>query len=239
MDKDEIPQIARELISQVVAEIPETLSLVFLQEDGSPILLVTAGDSVLRFNPQKSVEKIIADIAWHKDVMRDLQGDPEAQDRYVIRESKKKIIKLLFTVNLWLGEALWILEKLSQASMLDEEFGPFWKDVQAGVKWSTLSLIDARLRELLRLPEKDAVISLAEQGQLMSGKYNYAITDGQMLIALAKLPKFSIKKLAQLLEPEREDFRPSVYDWIRRKGITRKELEAQWRKLRSGVEKFD
>jgi hypothetical protein len=50
MNKDQIPQLVRELISQVVTEIPKAASFDFIQEGGFPILIATAGDSVLRFN---------------------------------------------------------------------------------------------------------------------------------------------------------------------------------------------
>lgn len=122
--------------------------------------------------------------------------------------------------------------------MVDEELGPFFQDVQKGFKVSTLDVIDARLRRLLRLPEKALAISSAEYKQVKSGKYDYVIEDSQMIEALRKLERFSIKRLARLLRPDRDDFRPSVYDWMKRKQIIdSKELEVLWRKLRTGVGK--
>lgn len=240
MNQDEVSQLARELVSQIVPDLKEKLSLTFIEEGGEPILVATAGSSVLHFNPRKWAERIISEHARSaKFLYRQAEEDSEAQRRLIVRGSRKDLINLLCTVNLWLGEAIAILEQLSHAATVDYEFGPFWQDVQIGVKWSTLDVIDARLRELLRLPEKDLELSIAERDQMMGGKYDYAITDGQMIDALKKLERFSIKGLAKLLAPEREDFRPSVYDWMKRKKLKREELEEWWRKLRMGVEKSD
>lgn len=241
MNQDEIAQLARELVAQTLPGLKEKLSLTFIEQGGEPILVATAGSSVLYLNPRKWAERIIASRA--KGALyrfREAQGDEEALRRLIIQDSTKEFINLLFTVHLWLGEAIWILEQLSHAATVEYELGPFWQNVQVGVKWSTLEVIDSRLRELLRLPEKDPDLSIAERDQMMpGGNYDYAITDSQMIDALKKLERFSINRLAKILAPERVDFRPSVYDWMKRRKMTRAELEEQWRKYRGGVEKSD
>jgi hypothetical protein len=119
-------------------------------------------------------------------------------------------------------------------ALIDEELGPFFRDTQMNVKWRFLRIVDKRFRKLLGLPEKGKAVAQAERDEMMSGNYDYAITDKQMLAALKKLDRFSVKRLAQLLAPERDDFRPSVYDWMSRKGIDRAELESWWRRMRGG-----
>ncbi len=167
-----------------------------------------------------------------------MEGDIEATKRLIRRDSKKDLINLLATVHVFFGQALWMLEKLSHAVMVDAELEPLWQNVRIGLKWSTLQLIDGRLREILKLPEKSVAVSMAERNELMGGKYDYAITDTGMIQALKQLERFSIKGLARLLAPDRDDFRFSVYDWMKRKKITRKDLEQFWSKLR-GVDKPD
>jgi len=234
MNQDEVSQLAREIVSEIIPDLKEELSLTFIEDLGEPVLVVTAGTSVLHLRPEKWAEKIISEHVrrakfTHKDV-------EEAVD--IVRDSKKDLINLLSTVNLMLGDALWVLEELSHAVLVDYELRPFWHNVRIGVKWSTLLVIDGRLREILRLPEKSLAVSIAERDEIMTGgKYDYAITDIQMINALKQLERFSINKLAKLLAPERADFRKSVYDWMRRNGIDRAELEASWNRLRKGVGK--
>jgi hypothetical protein len=240
MNQDEVSQLARQIVSEIVPLLKARLSLTFIEESGVPILVATAGSSVLHLNPQVWAEKLISDRVRDAAVLhKPSEGDVEAQTRFIIRNSKKDLILLLSTVHLLLGDALWVLEMLSHAATVDFEFGPFWQDVRIGVKWSTLLVIDGRLRKLLNLPEKSLTLSSAERKELVGPKHAYAITDTQMITALKQLEQFSINKLAKLLAPERDDFRKSVYDWMGRKGIDRSELESWWEKLRSDVEKFD
>lgn len=240
MNQDEVSQLARELVSQIVPDLQETLSLTFIEEGGEPILVATAGSSVLHLNPTKWAEKIISDHVQSAPYKyRQAEGDDEELKRLIIQGARKDLINFLATVNLMLGEGLWVLERLSHAVMVDYELGPFWQNVQIGVKWSTLLVIDGRLREILRLPKKSHAVSLAERDEMIGGNYDYAITDTQMIEALKKLERFSISRLAKILAPERDDFRPSVYDWMKRKKLKREQLEEWWRKLRAGVEKSD
>jgi hypothetical protein len=237
MNQNETTRIARELITELVPELQRIPSLVLVEEDGSIVLIAKAGDSVLHFNPQSWAEKIVSDNVAMAGLEEDLRNDPMAQNKFVREQSKKKIGALIITVSVWLGEALWILERISPSFMVAEELGPFFQDVQKGFGVSTLDVVDARLRTLLRLPEKGFAISSAEYKQVKSGKYDYVIKDSQVIEALRKLERFSIKRLARLLGPDRDDFRPSVYDWMKRKQINREQLERWWRKLRTGVGK--
>ncbi|MDX6384714.1 MAG: hypothetical protein QOK48_2287 [Blastocatellia bacterium] len=235
MNQNDNSHIARELIREVVGELQRIPSLVFVEENGSVVLVAKADDSVLHFNPQSWAEKIVSENVATAGFQADLRNDPLAQNRYVRKHSKKKIAALIIGVSVWLGDALWILKQLSPSCLVDEELGPFFQDVQKGFKVSTLDVIDARLRKLLRLPEKSFAISSAEYKQVKSGNYDYVIKDSQVIEALVNLERFSIKRLAQLLGPDRDDFRPSVYDWMKRKQMDRKQLEGWWRKLRTGV----
>jgi hypothetical protein len=240
MNQDEISQLAREIVSEIIPDLKKELSLTFIEDLGEPVLVATAGSSVLHLNPQRWAEKIIREHVRRATFLpKEAQGDVEAQRRLIIYESKKDLIHLLCAVNLMLGDALWVLEQLSQAVTVDHVLGPFFQNVQIGVKWSTLEVIEGRLREILRLPGKSLAVSLAERDEMMGGKYDYAITDTQMINALKQLERFSINKLAKLLTPERDDFRKSVYDWMRRKGIGRSELEVWWRKMCRDVEKSE
>jgi hypothetical protein len=239
MNQDEVSQLARDLVSEIIPDLKEKLSLTFIEEMGEPVLVVTAGTSVLHLNPQRWAEKIISEYVRRATFLKEAEEDVEAQRHLIIHDSKKDLINLLCTVNLMLGDALWVLEELSHAVIVDYELGPFWQNVQIGVKWSTLLVIDSRLREILHLPAKSLAVSVAERDEMMSGKYDYAITDTKMIEALKQLERFSIKGLARLLAPDKDDFRPSVYDWMKRKKITREVLEHWWDKLRGGVEKSD
>ena len=60
MNQDEISQIARNLISEIVPDLKEQLSLTFTEENGEPVLVATARGSVLHLNPQTCAEKIVA-----------------------------------------------------------------------------------------------------------------------------------------------------------------------------------
>ena len=60
MNQDEISQIARNLISEIVPDLKEQLSLTFTEENGEPVLVATARGSVLHLNPQTWAEKIVA-----------------------------------------------------------------------------------------------------------------------------------------------------------------------------------
>ena len=238
MNKDEIPQLARELISRVANKSSEKLSLIFTEEGGAPVLVATAGDSVLRFNPQQWTERIIAKNALVAEIPNDedtsneeSKDDADVQNDWVIRQSEEDLIRLLSTVNIWLGEGLWVLSRLAPVSVIDSQLGPFFQKVQVHIKLSALRDIEGRLRELLHLPQKDVKLAVAEMEQLKGGDYDYAITDVEMVETLMKLERFSIKGLARLLAPDRDDFRSSVYDWMRRKGIGRAELEKWWLKL--------
>lgn len=247
MNNDEIHQLARELISKVVSELQAKDFLTFTEEDGAPILVATSEGSVLHFNPQRWAERIIAqnrspvwvsEESTETDAHTPKTSGVTQSEEEMMRQAERALIRLLTTVDMCLGEGLWMLSELAQAQAMDE-LGIFMTKVQMHVKWSVLRNIDTKLRELLRLPEKDARIALAEMEQLKGGNYDYAVTDFDMVDALLKLERFSIKGLARLLAPEKDDFRPSVYDWMRRKGIDRAELEKWWRRFHVGVEKSD
>ena len=196
MNKNESTQIARELITQLVPELRRIPSVVLVEEDGSLVLIAKAGDCVLHFNPQSWAEKIVSDSVAMAGLQEDLRNDPMGQNEFVREQSKKKIGALIITVSVWLGEALWILERISPSFIVEEELGPFFQDVQNGFRVSTLDVIDARLRKLLRLPEKGFAISSAEYKQVKSGNYDYVIRDSQVIDALRKIERFSIKRLA-------------------------------------------
>lgn len=239
MNKDEIPQLARELISKVAAELQEKHSLTFTEEGSAPILVATSEGSVLHFNLQPWAERIIAQnaspiLASEESTGTDADNPKMPSDEEVMRRSESELIRLLTTVDMWLGEGLRVLSELGNAQAMDE-LGIFMTKVQMHFKWTALRKIDARLRDLLRLPEKDLKIIIAEMEQLRGGDYDYAVTDFGVVDALLKLERFSIKGLARLLAPEKDDFRPSVYDWMRRKGIDREELERWWHKFHGGV----
>jgi hypothetical protein len=240
MDQDEIAQIARAIVLEIIPDLKARLSLTFTENLHEPILDVTAGSSVLHLNPQRWAVKILNDhVAKAPLFYKEALGDDDLLRSLIINGAKKDLIQFLCTVNLMLGDALWILEELSHAVMLDYEFGPFWGNVRLGVKSTTLLSIDSRLRKILNLPEKNFAIAKAEQKDLMGAKHDYAITDTQMITALKQLDRFSINGLAKLLAPERDDFRKSVYDWMRRKHVDRDELQKWWRSFRSGVEKLN
>lgn len=230
MDYDDISQLAKELITQVSEEFQNDSSITFSEKDGWPILVITREDSVLQFVPQRRSEDIIRhnmSLAGYREV----KEDAEAQKLWVIQQSKKEIAELIRAVASWLGEAMSMVNHFMSVYELENTLGPFRQDIQIKLKLAIVNSVDEKLRELFHLPPRSSDISQAEKVRLKGGKYDYAITDRQMIDALKKLDRFSIRGLAQLLAPDREDFRPSVYDWMKRKKVTREELEFWWRRF--------
>lgn len=223
MTDEERKVLASEMIRQVVDVLKDFPEIVFTEEAGAPILVVNAHGSVLHFNPQPWAEKILQEEEERAPFTK---WSPEQ----IIVESTKAIGSLLVTVMYVFGDALWILEKLSHATNGEAEHRVFYKHVQAGVKVSTLHVIDGRLRELLRLPEMSSKASLEDYKAAGAHlqKRDYAIKDSQVIDALRRLEKFSISGLARLLAPDKEDFRPTVYDWMERRSITREDLKEAW-----------
>jgi hypothetical protein len=222
---EERKALASDLIRQVVDEINGLPHMVFNEEDGAPMLVVNAHGSVLHFNPQPWAEEIIKD-----EESKEATANSEHTRERVIIRSKKAIGGLLVTVAYVFGDALWILDKLSGAADSEVELGAFYKHVQTGVKVSTLHLIETKLRELLRLPERSHESGMEDykaSGAHLQ-KRDYAISDSQVLDALRQLKRFSISGLARLLAPDREDFRPTVYDWMERCRVTRDDLQKTW-----------
>ncbi len=58
MNQDEVSQLAGELVSEIIPDLKEKLSLTFIEERRGPIFVVTAGSSVLhstlKSGPKKS-----------------------------------------------------------------------------------------------------------------------------------------------------------------------------------------
>jgi len=229
---EERKALASDLIRQVVDEIKDDPKVVFAEECGELILVVNALGSTLHFNPQVWAEEIIKEAEWHADRFKG-----KRTHEWLVAHSKQSISGLLMTVAYLFGQALWILEKLSHATGRSIELGAFYKHVQAGMKVSTRHLIDSRLRELLKLPERSHESELEDykaSGAHLQ-KRAYAITDSQVLDALQRLEKFSISGLARLLAPDKEDFRSSVYDWMERSGVTHDDLKERWRRFHPQV----
>lgn len=231
IDDDERRVMARRITNELAAELKDSSWLTFEEDGDKTFLIVSAAGSVLHYDLYFWVELLI------KRYLR--QPISEGKDAsYIHYKVKVEATHLIVTVNSLLKDALWILENISHARLSAEQLGPFYTPVQVGLKVSTLSVIDARLRHLLDLPEKSTQLleeELRKEGAIVS-KRARAITDSQMIDALRRLERFSIKALARNLAPDEDDFRRSVYDWLRQKKITRAELETWWRHLRGGGE---
>src|SRR5205085_10034754 len=127
------------------------------------------------------------------------------------------ITALIYAVSRHFDDALWILQTLATALSENADLGAFFPHVQAGFKLSTLSLIDHRVRQILRMPEESNKPKRQERkkGGAISGR-EYAVTDTQMLEALSKLEKFSIAGVARQLGRDKVEGRVYVYDWMKR-----------------------
>jgi hypothetical protein len=229
--------LAKELIAHVVRSLEDNQEIVFVKEGRAYIQIVTNGKSVLRFNPQKHAEEIIEQNEWLAQLRPDLKDADKEQYRVTCQTSIRDITALIHAASQHFDDALWILQILSTALSANADMGAFYPHVQAGLKISTLSLIDNRLRQILRMPEKSHKLErqeLKEAGAL--GGREYAVTDTQMLEALRNLEKFSIKGLARQLGRDSVEGRVYVYDWMKRHdNMTREMLEKEWRKIHKRV----
>jgi hypothetical protein len=232
MDAKHRRWLAKELTAQAIRNIKETSNLVFVEEKRAPILVITSGKSVFRFNPQERAEEIVEKSSQKAKTLDGLKDNEKAQHRFTCQESIREITNLIYAISQHFDDALWVLQILSGALSVKTALGAFYPSVQAGVKISALSVIDNKLRQILRLPEKSSGLEHQEfkEAGALSGR-SYAVTDGEMIAALHRLKKFSIAGVARELGGNRG--RVYVYDWMKRHdNMTREMLEAEWRKVR-------
>lgn len=236
MDARDRRWLAKEFIATVVRNLEGNKDIVFVVEKRAYILIVTSGKSVLRFNPQEQAEIIVEKSEETVKRIPELKDNPKDQHRAMCQESIRNITHLIHGVSKYFDDALWILQYLSGALSIETDLGTFHRDFQAGVKVSMLSIIDNRLREILRLPRKSSKLGLTELKEAGAlSRRIYAVKDEDMIAALERLKKFSIAGIARELGRDAKEGRVYVYDWMKRHdNMTREMLEKEWRKWRKG-----
>lgn len=237
MDAKDRRWLAKQFIATVVRNLKDNKDVVFVVEKRAYILIATSGKSVLRFNPQEQAEIIVEKSEETVKRIPELKDDGEAQHLAMCQESIRNITNLIHGVSKHFDDALWILQYLSGALSIQTDFGTFYPDFQAGVKMKILSIIDDRLREILKLPEKSSKLGLTELKEVGAlSKRLYAVTDQAMIEALQRLKRFSIAGIARELGRDPKEGRVYVYDWMKRHdNMTSKMLEKEWQKLHKGV----
>ncbi len=217
--------LAKTLVEQVTEQLKDLPSIAFTEEGNRTVMIATAGESVLHFSLQEHAEQCITENETSAGLM--FPDNAEGLEQYVHEHAFADLFVTVLVIAKHLSTALWILSKVAGVKARENK-SPFFDYVQTGLKFSALSQIDGKLREML---------DLSEEVKDYPHPKKYVINDKQMIDALRSLKRFSIAGVARSLGYTDANARSYVYNYLEQKNMTPDELKQEWERLSRGAVK--
>jgi hypothetical protein len=227
MNEQDRADLAKELIAEIAAAWGDGSCIVKSEQDGAPVFIVSVNrGSKFIFNPQESAEEIVKQVESNL-TLAFKDKTPEAIKDAIRLHSFMRIGTLIACTPVNFADFLWMQRLLTDAHVTSHETGNFSPEIKKGLSLSVLSMIDARLRERLKLEE--ASLGLLYDEQPLGAKR--VVNDYLALEAIESLGGFpSRNKLAKALEVAPG----TILNWARSRGFdSLEELLSSLRKTKT------
>jgi hypothetical protein len=212
MNEQERADLAKELIAEIAAAWGDKPDVVKSEQDGAPVFIVSVNrGSKFIFNPQESAEQIVKQVESTL-TLAFKDKTPEAIKDAIRLHSFRRIGTLIACTPINFADFLWMQSLLIGAHVTSSELGRFCPEIKKGLSLSVLSVINARLRERLKL-EKAPFGLLYNEQQLGAKKVVNDYLAFQAIESLGGFP--SRNKLAKALKVTPG----TILNWARARGF--------------------